>query len=86
MNPTYVVGVLGVLLLSAPAFLVTSWTSSAETRLKEAEAAADAEPQQVAVAAAANEDSKAAGEVVSRSKRATSRPWTMATSTRSSSP
>ena len=56
MNPTYVVGVLGVLLLSAPAFLVTSWTSSAETRLKEAEAAADAEPQQVAVAAAANED------------------------------
>jgi len=56
MNPQIVIGVLGVLLLAAPAALVTGWTSSAEARLKEAEAAASAEPQQVAVAAAANED------------------------------
>ena len=56
MKPHYIVGALGAILLIAPALLVTTWTSSAEARLKEAEAVAAEEPQQVAVAAAANED------------------------------
>lgn len=46
---------LGFLLLILPAVLVSSWIGSAEARLEESERAATANPQQVAVAAEANE-------------------------------
>jgi outer membrane protein OmpA-like peptidoglycan-associated protein len=46
---------IAVLLLLLPAVLVRAWTKSAETRLAQAEAAAKAEPAQVAIAAEANE-------------------------------
>lgn len=51
-----IVAVLGGALLLLPAILVTTWTSSAEARLEAAEKAAEANPQEVAVAAAANEE------------------------------
>ena len=50
-----IVAILGAALMLLPAILVTTWTSSAEARLEEAEAAAEANPQEVAVASAANE-------------------------------
>ena len=50
------VAVLGAVLLLLPAILVTSWTSSAEARLAEAEASVEERPQAVAVATAANEE------------------------------
>jgi outer membrane protein OmpA-like peptidoglycan-associated protein len=46
---------IGALLLLLPAVLVRAWTSAAEQRLAEAEAAAQAQPAQVAIAAEANE-------------------------------
>lgn len=45
---------LGLIILSLPAVLATSWTASAEERLKAAEAEASSQPE-VAVAASANE-------------------------------
>lgn len=54
MNRTVSIAVAVVLML-LPAILVRAWTKSAETRLAESEAAAKAEPAQVAIAAEANE-------------------------------
>jgi outer membrane protein OmpA-like peptidoglycan-associated protein len=47
--------VAAIVLLLVPAVLVRAWTKSAAQRLVEAEAAAQAEPVQVAIAAEANE-------------------------------
>jgi outer membrane protein OmpA-like peptidoglycan-associated protein len=47
--------VVAVVLFLLPAVLVRAWTSAAEKRLTESEAAAKAQPAQVAIAAEANE-------------------------------
>jgi outer membrane protein OmpA-like peptidoglycan-associated protein len=47
--------IAGIVLLLLPAVLVRAWTSAAEQRLAESEAAAQAQPIQVAIAAEANE-------------------------------
>src|SRR5262245_17720746 len=54
MNRIAPIAIAGGLLL-LPAVLVRAWTKSAESRLEQAEAAAKAEPAQVAIAAEANE-------------------------------
>jgi outer membrane protein OmpA-like peptidoglycan-associated protein len=46
---------VAAVLLSLPAVMVRAWTSAAKQRLAEAEAAASAQPAQVAIAAEANE-------------------------------